>query len=52
MNWDERNAIHHQKTLHLSLNEVLAQSHDTYRRLLQLVETLSEEFLTQPLIPI
>lgn len=45
--WDERNAIHHQRTLHLSLDEVLSASRQTYDRLLELVETLSEEFLIQ-----
>src|SRR5687768_11500792 len=48
MDWDERNAIHHQRTLHFSLDEVLTASRHTYDRLLELVETLSEEFLIQP----
>jgi hypothetical protein len=51
MDWDERNAIHHQRTLHLSLDEVLTASRYTYDRLLELVETLSEEFLIQPQQP-
>jgi hypothetical protein len=48
MEWDERNAIHHQRTLHLTLDEVLADSRQTYDRLLELVEALSEEFLIEP----
>jgi hypothetical protein len=51
MDWDERNAIHHQRTLHLSLDEVMADSRQTYDRLLQLVEVLSEEFLIEPQQP-
>jgi hypothetical protein len=51
MEWDERNAIHHQRTLHLALDEVLAASRQTYARLLELVEALSEEFLIQPQQP-
>jgi hypothetical protein len=48
MDWDERNAIHHQRTLHLSLEEVLTDSRRTYERLIVLVEALSEEFLIMP----
>jgi hypothetical protein len=48
MDWDERNAIHHQRTLYLSLDEVMSNSRQTYERLLELVETLSEEFLIEP----
>jgi hypothetical protein len=51
MDWDERNAIHHQRTLHLSLDEVLTDSRQTYNRLLELVELLSEEFLVEPQQP-
>jgi hypothetical protein len=46
--WDERNAIHHQKTLHLSLDEVRQQSREVFDRLLEEVEAHSEAFLTQP----
>ncbi len=51
MDWDERNAIHHQRTLHLSLDEVMTDSRQTYDRLLALVEALSEEFLIEPQQP-
>jgi hypothetical protein len=51
MDWDERNAIHHQRTLHLSLDEVMTTSRQVYDRLLELVEALSEEFLIQPQQP-
>src|SRR5688500_3936397 len=37
MGWDERNAIHHRRTLYLSLDEVLIDSRKTYDRLLELV---------------
>lgn len=46
--WDERNAIHHQRTLHLSLDEVQQQSRDIYQQLLKAVEQHSEVFLTTP----
>lgn len=46
--WDERNAIHHQRTLDLSLDDVLQQSRDIYARLLAAVEQHDENFLTQP----
>jgi hypothetical protein len=48
MPWDERNAIHHQRTLHLSLDEVQQQSRDTFQRLLEVVEQHDEDFLTKP----
>lgn len=48
MDWDERNAIHHERTKNLSLDEVLADSRTTYNRLLEMVEAHSEEFLIQP----
>lgn len=46
--WDERNAIHHQRTLNLSLDEVQQQSHDIFQQLLAAVEKHSEDFLTKP----
>lgn len=51
MEWDERNKIHHQRTLYLSLDEVMSDSHRTYERLLQLVEILDEDFLIEPQQP-
>jgi hypothetical protein len=49
--WDERNAIHHQRTLYLSLDEVMAASTQTYTRLRALVEQLDEAFLIEPQQP-
>ena len=51
MAWDERNAIHHQRTVHLTLDEVMYDSRQIYDRLLALVEQLSEEFLIEPQQP-
>jgi hypothetical protein len=51
MDWDERNAIHHQRTLYLSLDEVMADSHTIYDRLVELVEALPEAFLIEPQHP-
>ncbi len=51
MAWDERNAIHHQRTLHLALDDVLEASHQTYARLLAVVEQLPEAFLLEPQQP-
>ena len=48
--WDERNAIHHQRTLDLSLDEVRQQLRETYVRLLEVVDQHTEAFLTQPQI--
>lgn len=48
LSWDERNAIHHQRTLHLPLTDVLRQSREVYQRLLEAIEQHSEDFLTQP----
>jgi hypothetical protein len=51
MEWDERNAIHHQRTLYLSPDEVLDDSSKTYTRLIKLVEMMDEEFLVEPQQP-
>ena len=51
MDWDERNAIHHQRTLHLSLGDVMRDSRETYARLVEMVEMLSEAFLIEPQQP-
>jgi hypothetical protein len=48
LDWDERNAIHHQRTLYMSLDDVTEDSRLTYARLLELVAVLSEEFLIEP----
>lgn len=51
MEWDARNAVHHGRTLYLSLDEVLDDSYKTYARLVELVEQLPEDFLIQPQQP-
>lgn len=51
MDWDERNAIHHNRTLYLSLDEVMDQSSKTYARLIELVEQMDEAFLIEPQQP-
>jgi uncharacterized damage-inducible protein DinB len=51
MPWDERNAIHHARTLHLLLDDVLDDSRQTYDGLLDLVEQLPETFLIEPQQP-
>jgi hypothetical protein len=51
MEWDERNAIHHNRTLYLSLDEVMNDSSRTYARLLELVGMMDETFLIEPQQP-
>ena len=51
MEWDARNAIHHQRTLKLTLDEVMHDSRKTYDRLVEVVGLLSEDFLIQPQQP-
>ncbi|MFN8371866.1 MAG: ClbS/DfsB family four-helix bundle protein [Anaerolineae bacterium] len=45
---ESKNQTYHQRMKHLSLDEVRAEWDYVYHRLLAMVETESEEFLTQP----
>ncbi|MEO7913280.1 MAG: maleylpyruvate isomerase N-terminal domain-containing protein [Roseiflexaceae bacterium] len=48
MDFEQRNLFWHQQTRDRLLAEVQAESQQVFRRLLEVVEAHSEEFLTQP----
>jgi uncharacterized protein (TIGR03083 family) len=48
MSFEERNQFHYQQTRQRPLAEVVAESRAVYRRLLEVMERHTEEFLTQP----
>jgi hypothetical protein len=48
MSFEERNQFFYRQAQNLPLAEVLAESHQVFQRLLEMMEAHSEEFLTQP----
>ena len=48
MSFEDRNQFFHRRARHRPLAEVLAESRQVFQRLLEVMETHSEAFLTQP----